>query len=128
MTFLDTHVVLWLYAEPQRVPAAVGARLDGDDLVISPMVRLELAFLCEIGRVMDEAASVLGVLEHDLDLCVHVDGWARAAEAAAYLSWTRDPFDRLIAAHALVYAAPLCTRDRTIRDNYRHAFWAEGER
>ena len=128
MIFLDTHVVLWLYAEPRRVPTSVQTRLDADDLVISPMVRLELAFLWEIGRVLDEPTSVLGVLERDLALSVHTDGWARAAEAAAYLSWTRDPFDRLIAAHALVYAAALCSRDTKIRDHYRHAFWAEDER
>ena len=127
MTFLDTHVVLWLYAEPKHIPSSVQVRLDAGDLVISPMVRLELAFLHEIGRVLDEAASVLCVLERDLDLYVHTAGWARATEAAAYLSWTRDPFDRLIVTHALVYAAPLCSRDRTIRDNYRHAFWAGDE-
>ena len=123
MIFLDTHVVLWLYAEPERIPAPVQLHLDAGDLVISPMVRLEISFLHEIGKVLDETTSVLGVLERDLDLRIDTDGWARAAEAAAHLSWTRDPFDRLIVSHALVYAAPLCSRDGTIRDHYRHAFW-----
>jgi hypothetical protein len=31
------------------------------------------------------------------------------------LSWTRDPFDRLLAAHSTARRVPLCTLDRRIR-------------
>jgi PIN domain nuclease of toxin-antitoxin system len=44
-------------------------------------------------------------------------------QAAAGLTWTRDPFDRLIAAHAIVADAPLLTADRTILDNLPQAIW-----
>jgi PIN domain nuclease of toxin-antitoxin system len=37
--------------------------------------------------------------------------------------WTRDPFDRIIVAHADVVSAPLLTKDQAIRRNYRRAFW-----
>jgi PIN domain nuclease of toxin-antitoxin system len=44
-------------------------------------------------------------------------------QAAAGLSWTRDPFDRLIAAHAVVTEAPLLTADRTILEHLPQAIW-----
>ena len=50
-------------------------------------------------------------------------GWLRCAEVADHLSWTRDPFDRTIAAHAICFVAALCTRDRAIREHYAEAFW-----
>lgn len=42
---------------------------------------------------------------------------------AAKLSWTRDPFDRLICATARVATAPLLTKDVTILANEPTAFW-----
>jgi PIN domain nuclease of toxin-antitoxin system len=43
--------------------------------------------------------------------------------AAQGLSWTRDPFDRLIAAHAIVADALLLTADETIRKHLPLATW-----
>jgi PIN domain nuclease of toxin-antitoxin system len=39
------------------------------------------------------------------------------------LTWTRDPFDRMIAAQAVVADAPLLTADETILDNLPLATW-----
>lgn len=123
LTFLDTHVAIWLYAEADRIPLSAQKVLDAAELYASPMVRLELSFLHEIGRVRNPASAVLGALGHDLGLQVEESGWVRAAEIADHLTWTRDPFDRLIAAHAMAFGAELCTRDAEIRDNYTEAFW-----
>ena len=123
MVFLDTHVVVWLFAEADRIPLSVQRRLDESELLISPMVRLELSLLAEIGRLRDPAAAVIGALAVDLRLRVEDEGWGRAAEIADHLSWTRNPFDRLIAAHAMCCGAPLCTRDGTILEHYGEAFW-----
>lgn len=49
---------------------------------------------------------------------------ADVAGAAADLTWTRDPFDRLIAAQAIAANAPLVTADRTILANLPLATWA----
>jgi PIN domain nuclease of toxin-antitoxin system len=49
---------------------------------------------------------------------------ADLVRAAAPLSWTRDPFDRLIAAHAIVADAPLVTADQTILENLPLATWS----
>ena len=123
MVFLDTHVVVWPFAEVDRIPASVRQRIDEAELFVSPMVRLELSLLAEIGRVRLPAEAFLSALQRDLDLQVEESGWLRCAEIADHLSWTRDPFDRLIVAHAIAFAAPLCTRDRHLRDHYQAAFW-----
>ena len=91
------------------------------------MVRLEPSLLAEIGRVRLPAEAVPSTLRRDLDLQVEESGWLSGAEIADHLSWTRDPFDRLIVAHAIAFAAPLCTRDRHLRDHYRAAFWSAPE-
>jgi PIN domain nuclease of toxin-antitoxin system len=49
--------------------------------------------------------------------------FAELSKGAVGLSWTRDPFDRLIAAHAIVAAVPLVTADRTILENLSLATW-----
>ena len=39
------------------------------------------------------------------------------------LSWARDPFDRMIAAHCLVEQTPLLTADGAIREHLPLAVW-----
>lgn len=123
VVFLDTHVVVWLFAEADRIPASVRQRIDEAALFVSPIVRLELSLLAEIERLQLPAEALLNALRRDLDLRVEESGWLRCAEIADHLSWTRDPFDRLIVAHAIAFGAPLCTRDRHVRNHYRAAFW-----
>jgi PIN domain nuclease of toxin-antitoxin system len=66
---------------------------------------------------------MLTALRRDVGAEVADVSSTRLAEAAVDLSWTRDPFDRLIAAHAVVAGAPLLTADRTILDNLDLATW-----
>ena len=99
-------MVVWLFAEADRIPTPVRQRIDEGELFVSPMVRLELSLLAELGRVRLPAEAVLSTLRSDLDLQVEESGWLRGAEIADHLSWTRDPFDRLIVAHGIAFAAP----------------------
>jgi PIN domain nuclease of toxin-antitoxin system len=39
-------------------------------------------------------------------------------------NWTRDPFDRLIVAHAALGDDLLISKDEAILDNYLHARWS----
>jgi len=43
--------------------------------------------------------------------------------AAVDLTWTRDPFDRLIDAHAIAASVPLLTADRAILEHLPLATW-----
>lgn len=48
---------------------------------------------------------------------------AELVDTAVGLTWTRDPFDRLLAAHAIVADSPLITADRTILEHLPLATW-----
>lgn len=124
MIHLDTHVVVWLYeGRVDRFPAAARARLAASRPLISPMVRLELAFLHEIGRLRVPPAEILDALRVDADLGVAESPFERVCAIATTLSWTRDPFDRMVVAHALADDLPLLTRDETIRARCPLALW-----
>ena len=50
--------------------------------------------------------------------------FAEVTLEALEISWTSDPFDRMIVAQASVNrASPLITRDRSIRLHYANAVW-----
>ena len=121
---LDTHVVAWLYAgEKKRLTKLAVSRLEADTLAISPMVELELQYLFEIGRASQPGAVVVADLSERIGLGISGADFGRVATAAAQLSWTRDPFDRLIIAQASVDRASLLTGDATIRKHFAGAVW-----
>lgn len=97
--------------------------MEAEPLGVSPIVELELTYLYEIGRVSEPASSPLSTLRRGLDLQVVDASLAEVIQAAKDLTWTRDPFDRLISAHAIVANVPLVTADETIRKNLPLAIW-----
>ncbi len=117
-------MVCWLYGgADSRIPAAARALLSAQPALISPIVELELTYLFEVGRVTEPAAVPLAALRRSIGLEVADVPAATLVDAASALSWTRDPFDRLIAAHAIVAGAPLLTADRTILQHLPQAAW-----
>ncbi len=125
MIHLDTHVVVWLY-EGRRdlLSDQASDLLRANRPLISPMVRLELAFLHEVGKVRLGPVEILDALRDEADLGLAESAWPRVAAIASTLRWTRDPFDRLIAAHALADDVPLLTRDRTLLEHCPVARWS----
>lgn len=125
MIYLDTHVAAWLYAgaDERMSPDAQSSLQDSDDIRVSPMVRLELQHLYEIGRVTAPAAKVMDELRTALGLTVCDASFVAVAHLADDLAWTRDPFDRLIVAHAALHNAPLVTKDGTLHQNYPRCVW-----
>ena len=125
VTYLDTHVVLWLFARADKglSAAACSAIETADALRISPMVILELDLLNEIGRTRIGAATICGYLKDRIGLSICDRPFAEVAARAGQMTWTRDPFDRIITAQAALAAAALVTKDRSIRANYPLAVW-----
>ena len=129
MLHLDTHVVVWLHGgELDNIPKPIAARIEAEDLVVSPMVILEVDFLREIGRVTQGGREVVDALARSIGLAVSETDFRTVTDAATALRWTRDPFDRLIVANALVDGATLVTRDRNIRRHCRSAVWTGATR
>ncbi|HEX6513523.1 MAG TPA: PIN domain-containing protein [Chloroflexota bacterium] len=125
MILLDTHVAVWLYeGDLRRLPRRVHARLDQEALAVSPFVQLELAYMFELRRVSGHAEDVIVGLGSALGLVVIDIAASVVCAAAIALTWTRDPFDRLIAAHAIAANMPLVTRDETMRRHLPLAWWA----
>ncbi|OHD72253.1 MAG: hypothetical protein A2177_09535 [Spirochaetes bacterium RBG_13_68_11] len=123
MIFLDTHVAVWLFADKRLVPQEVLALIDAEEAFISPMAALETEYLCEIGRIAVDSRTILAALGESIGLRVEERHLARALLAARDLKWTRDPFDRIIVAHAEAMSAPLVTRDSTVLQHCRLARW-----
>lgn len=124
MIYLDTHVVLWMYeGRLDLFPTGARASLETEQLVMSPMVGLELQFLFERGRMKPTVAEVLSALSTETGLTVCDLAFPLVASRARDERWTRDPFDRLIVAQAAVRGAPLLTRDAGMQAHYARAVW-----
>jgi len=117
-------VVVWLYAgEIGRFTNRGRDILEHQALLISPIVQLELEYLRETDRLSVESALILEYLANTLALAVCDRPFIDVVTESVRQTWTRDPFDRLIAAQAMTRNAPLLTKDRTILDNYPPACW-----
>ena len=124
LIYLDTHAVLWLYmGQLNFFPPHVCGLIDEKPFAISPVVTLELQYLHEIGRLKDSGEKTVHVLEKELGLKVAVQDFAKIVKESLKLSWTRDPFDRLIVAQAALTSSTLITRDEKILKHYSHALW-----
>ena len=113
MILLDTNALIWLEQGHARSRALARRR---GRLFISPASLLELQFLVEAGRVRLKRSTVSDVARRD-DLWLIDDPPAAAwFEETLGLGWTRDPFDRLIVAHARFRGWRLATGDLALSD------------
>jgi PIN domain nuclease of toxin-antitoxin system len=122
--FLDTHVVVWLYiGESKKLSPIAKRSIEKSVLVISPVVKLELAYLYEIGRLREPAESIVEDLTGRIGLVCETADYANVVNRAIGMTWTRDVFDRLVVAHAAMDASDLLSKDKIIRAHYASAIW-----
>src|SRR5262245_32505649 len=101
MYFLDTNAVIWLYqGELEKFSDEVKHVLEANDLFVSPLVKLELQYLHEVKRIREKASKVIQVLYESIGLQLHNVPLTVLIERCLDEAWTRDPFDRMITAHA----------------------------
>ena len=116
---LDTHVVHWWAAEPERVSdAATKALSEADELAVAAISWFELAWLARHERIA-VTIPVRSWLER-LSVEVRTVGITPAiADTAVSLPSTfpGDPADRLIYATAIEHGWSLITKDRKLRDH-----------
>lgn len=107
---LDTSAVIWLSEGHRRTRVLERA----PRLYVSPVTLLEAQMLTEAGRLR----PVRGIADLSADPRWLVDEppAIKWFAAAADLSWTRDPFDRLVVAHARVRGWKLATSDGVLLD------------
>lgn len=112
MILLDTNALIWLLAGHKRA-----AKLPKSErrFYVSPVSLLELRFLSELGRIRARSGEL--DLEKDARLALDDPSSAQLFERAWSIGWTRDPFDRLIAAHASLRGWTLATSDAKMIEN-----------
>jgi PIN domain nuclease of toxin-antitoxin system len=109
---LDTNALIWADQGDKRVR---GLLKDRRHLYISPASLLELQFLSEAGRIRLDERDVNALADDERWMLDDPPAGAWFA-TAAHLGWTRDPFDRLLAAHAQFRGWQLATGDRALLD------------
>ena len=125
MIYLDTHVILWLYLRKGEGLSGRAQQLIEYEpiILISPIILLELDYLHEIGRTTLDSAHVFNYLHQRIDLQVCQKSFIDVVRKASQLSWTRDPFDRIITAQSAIDRNTLITKDEVIQEHYEYAVW-----
>ena len=116
-TLLDTHFLIWLALGSRRLSEfrwLQRYRPWG----ISPVSLLEIQYLSEVGRLEVHNPEFTETILGDGRFIVDEVPLLSLVRHALGLSWTRDPFDRLLVAHSTARRVPLCTTDRTIRAHH----------
>lgn len=115
---LDTHALLWFQAGDRRLSRSARSAMEATDaeLVVSAASVWEMAIKASLGRLRLDVSVDAYVSEkfsrgyRALPVSV-----AHAARVETLPWHHRDPFDRLLAAQALVERTKLITRDRVFK-------------
>ncbi|SDC70740.1 PIN domain nuclease, a component of toxin-antitoxin system (PIN domain) [Geodermatophilus telluris] len=113
---LDTHVLLWAAATPERLGADTGLLTDADSRLASAVCFWELAIKQRLGKVSVGADVRTWTRRVTRELALdHLPVTAEHAAAVEQLPDVhRDPFDRLLVAQAVAEGAVLLTADQRL--------------
>ena len=114
---IDTHILLWILSGSKRLKEVPWLK-KYPYWTLSPVSLLEVQYLVEVGRVSLDFPSILQKLREDFRFKIDDVSLEEICLAALNISWTRDPFDRLLVAHSQVRSLPFGTRDALIREKY----------
>jgi len=125
IAYLDTHVVIDLAdASRERIGKRALEALRSMELLISPMVLLEIEYLHEIGRLRRTSRDVQLKLEAETSIRVCTQPFSTVARIALDEKWTRDAFDRIIVAQAKAKGfAFLISADERVAKHYPRTIW-----
>jgi PIN domain nuclease of toxin-antitoxin system len=113
---LDTHFLVWIVTGSRRL-----SRFPWLDRYlpwgISPISLFEMQLLSEFGK-LELKPAFHDTVRSDPRFELDDPPFAALIERAIPLSWTRDPFDRLLAAHSEARRSPLVSVDEEILENH----------
>ena len=123
MIYLDTHTVVWLYDDYRKISQKALKLIEDNELIISDIVKLELHYLFEIQRINTPASALLEYLNKTVGLKINSLNFGLVIEKSLNINWTRDVFDRIIVASAIVDNTILISKDTEILKHYNKAVW-----
>ena len=123
--YLDTQILVWISAgRIKKLTREALRTIESSDLLISPIILVEIGYLFEINRLAKPPLAILDQLQKQLGLKVSDHPFPTIANAALFETWTRDLFDRLIVAHARSDGySELVSSDAKIQQNYSKTIW-----
>ena len=124
LAYLDTHIVVWLYAGlTEKFTEKARKHINDSDVIISQVVRLELQYLYEIGRINVKPHRILNQLAKVINLKLSDCTLSGIITEALKIDWTRDVFDRLLIAEANTKRSFFITADKNIIKHFKLAVW-----
>jgi PIN domain nuclease of toxin-antitoxin system len=113
---LDTHILLWALAEPEKLSQATRERLEDSDsdILFSAASIWEIAVKSQSGisfSMRPDEIAAAAVDSGFRELPVRSDAVALVATLPPH---HRDPFDRLLLAQAIAEPARFCTVDKSL--------------
>jgi len=121
LILLDTHVVIWLAQDYQRISARAQsaieeARQKGSGMAVSCISLVEIARLANHGRIhlTPDVETIVSEIERRF-VVLSITGNIALQAFELPISYPNDPVDRILGATALVEDIPLLTADAQIR-------------
>lgn len=116
---LDTNVFLWALAEPKKLSTKARNAISKleNSVYVSPVTAYELSYKHHQGKLPSGAAIVASFGRQVAHLyATELTLSAPHALAAGQLEWEhKDPFDRILAAQAMVEGLTLVTADQDLQ-------------
>ena len=115
---IDTHVIIWWVMAPDTLSKTVDDLLldPATQVLVSPVSAFEISRKYGLGKLAFDQAFIA-----DFDLRIRALGWlelpltnAHAVAAGRQVGSHKDPFDRMIAAQAIVEGLTIATLDPAI--------------
>ena len=107
---LDTYLLLWAFAAPERLPIRARKRIDVSEVFVSAASIWEVSIKASLGKIHADASLLLAEIEPAGFTLLPISG-DHAVAVGLLPSIHRDPFDRILVAQCLAEKMTLLTND-----------------
>ena len=124
---LDTHTLLWWWQDDRRLSKRAASAIadEANTVLVSAASAWEIATKHRIGKLPGAEAAVRQFTE-----LIAADGFTHLAitsqhaiKAGGFVTEHRDPFDRMLAAQAIIEGATLVTNDMAMKQFRAKCVW-----
>ncbi|HMN45752.1 MAG TPA: type II toxin-antitoxin system VapC family toxin [Povalibacter sp.] len=111
---LDTHLLLWALAQPDRLSAATRKQISAAEVYVSAASIWEISIKVGLGKLDADPDQILEAIEPAGFMLLPITA-EHAVKVAKLPALHKDPFDRMLAAQASVEPMILLTNDEALR-------------